>query len=89
MGNSIRQTFAPLRKRKSDWESDERILKADVIALEIPDKYSSVEEFNSKYHNGEIFKFKIGDGIHKYRDLEYAQGLPFPIAIYYKYSNFE
>lgn len=85
----MKQKFSPFRKRKSDWEAEERILKASAIALEIPDEYSSVEEFNTKNHNGEFFKFKIGDGIHKYKDLEYAQGLPFPIFIYYKDDNFQ
>lgn len=85
----MKQKISPFRKRKSDWEFEDRILKAGVIALEIPDEYSSKKEFNSKNHSGEIFKFKIGDGIHKYRDLEYAQGLPFPIFIYYKDDNFQ
>ena len=86
---SMKQKISPLRKRKSDWESDERILKSGVIALEIPDEYSSVEEFNFKNHSREIFKFKIGDGVNKYKDLEYAQGLPFPIFVYYKDDNFQ
>lgn len=89
-GEIVSQYVKFFRGLKSEFESNTGIIKKNVIILEIPDdKYSSVKEFDSKLHDGERFKFKIGDGVHTYKDLEYATELPFPAEMYFGKGNFE
>lgn len=76
--------------RKSNLEAYKGVPKKNVVILEYPDEYATDDDdFDSKSHDEDRFKFKVGDGSHIYKELEYSSELPFPVNFYFAKNNFE
>lgn len=64
-------------------------LKGEIM-VELPDCVEGlVLKYGNEYQYQNIYKFKIGDGIHTYRELDYENGtIPAACNLAYGYHNF-
>lgn len=57
------------------------VLKKNEIVITLPEEHPLCDEENLSYYEQKIFKYKIGDGIHRWSELDYEPGL-LPVVLY-------
>ncbi len=68
------------RGRESTLAKLNIFLERNEICCTIPDDATDEQRCDKEYLRQNIFKYKIGDGIHRWNDLEYQEGTH-PVAM--------